>query len=62
MIFWGGIDNNRLLCEETIEEVEQAVIDLIRDAGKNGGLPVGIVLAVVFLFPGILERAPNNRR
>ncbi|MBN2072586.1 MAG: hypothetical protein JW770_01400 [Actinobacteria bacterium] len=41
LILWGGIDNNRLLCEGTIEEVEQAVKDLIRDAGANGGLLLG---------------------
>ena len=41
LIFWGGIDNNRLLCEGTVEEVEQAVIDLIRDAGRNGRLLLG---------------------
>jgi len=41
LIFWGGIDNNRLLCEGTVGEVEQAVIDLIRDAGSNGRLLLG---------------------
>ena len=41
LIFWGGIDNNVLLCNGTVEEVEQAVIDLIRDAGSNGRLLLG---------------------
>lgn len=41
LIFWGGIDNNELLCRGSIEAVEQAVIDLIQDAGSNGGLLLG---------------------
>jgi hypothetical protein len=41
LIFWGGIDNNELLCRGTIDEVEQAVRDLIRDAGENGRLLLG---------------------
>lgn len=41
LIFWGGIDNNKLLCKGTIEEVEQAVKDLIKDAGSNGRLLLG---------------------
>ena len=41
LIFWGGIDNNRLLCEGSIEEVEQAVKDLIKDTGANGRLLLG---------------------
>jgi len=41
LIFWGGIDNNKLLCQGTIEEVEQAIRDLIRDAGSNGRLLLG---------------------
>jgi len=41
LIFWGGIDNNRLLSSGTIEEVEQAVKDLISDAGSNGRLMLG---------------------
>ena len=41
LIFWGGIDNNVLLCNGTVEEVEQAVKDLIRDAGSNGRLLLG---------------------
>ena len=41
LIFWGGIDNNLLLCNGTVEEVEQAVKDLIRDAGSNGRLLLG---------------------
>jgi hypothetical protein len=41
VVFWGGIDNNELLCRGTVEEVEQAVKDLIRDAGDNGKLLLG---------------------
>jgi hypothetical protein len=41
LIFWGGIDNNELLCNGTVEEVEQSVKDLINDAGSNGGLLLG---------------------
>lgn len=41
LVFWGGIDNNELLCRGTVEEVEQAVIDLIRDVGRNGRLLLG---------------------
>jgi hypothetical protein len=41
LVFWGGIDNNELLCRGTVEEVEQAVKDLIRDAGDNGRLLLG---------------------
>jgi hypothetical protein len=41
LIFWGGIDNNELLCRASVEEVEQAVKDLIRDAGSNGRLLLG---------------------
>ncbi|GAH98478.1 unnamed protein product, partial [marine sediment metagenome] len=32
----GGIDNNELLCNGRVEEVEQAVKDLIKNAGSNG--------------------------
>ncbi len=41
LIFWGGIDNNELLCNGTVEEVEQAVKNLIKDAGANGRLLLG---------------------
>jgi uroporphyrinogen decarboxylase len=41
LIFWGGIDNNKLLCHGSVEEVEQSVKDLIRDAGENGRLLLG---------------------
>ena len=41
LIFWGGIDNNELLCRGTLEEVEQAVRDLVRTAGRNGRLLLG---------------------
>lgn len=41
LIFWGGIDNNELLCRGTVEEVEQAVKDLISEAGSNGRLLLG---------------------
>ncbi|MCL5986560.1 MAG: hypothetical protein M1371_08360 [Actinobacteria bacterium] len=41
LIFWGGIDNNEVLSRGTIEEVEQAVRDLISDAGSNGRLLLG---------------------
>jgi hypothetical protein len=41
LVFWGGIDNNQLLCRGTLQEVEQAVIDLIKDAGSNGRLLLG---------------------
>ena len=41
LVFWGGIDNNQLLCRGTVSEVEQAVIDLIQDAGSNGRLLLG---------------------
>jgi hypothetical protein len=41
LIFWGGIDNNELLCRGTVEEVEEAVKDLIRTAGKRGRLLLG---------------------
>ena len=41
LIFWGGIDNNELLCKGSIEEVEQAVKELIKVAGSNGGLLLG---------------------
>jgi hypothetical protein len=41
LIFWGGIDNNELLCRSSVEEVEQAVKELIKDAGFNGRLLLG---------------------
>ena len=41
LIFWGGIDNNELLCRGSVEEVEQAVKDLIKDAGGSGRLLLG---------------------
>ncbi|GAI53996.1 unnamed protein product, partial [marine sediment metagenome] len=41
LIFWGGIDNNELLCNGRVEEVEQAVKDLIKNAGSNGRLLLG---------------------
>jgi hypothetical protein len=41
LIFWGGIDNNELLCRGTVEEVERAVRDLIRNCGSNGRLLLG---------------------
>jgi len=41
LIFWGGIDNNQLLCSGSIEEVEQAVKNLIRDGGQKGRLLLG---------------------
>jgi hypothetical protein len=41
LVFWGGIDNNELLCRGSTEEVKQAVIDLVRDAGSNGRLLLG---------------------
>ncbi len=41
LIFWGGIDNNELLCRGSVEEVEQAVKDLIKDAGGSGKLLLG---------------------
>jgi len=41
LIFWGGIDNNELLCSGTVEEVEQAVKELIRIAGSKGRLLLG---------------------
>jgi hypothetical protein len=41
LIFWGGIDNNELLCSGSLEEVEQAVKELVRDAGSNGRLLLG---------------------
>ena len=41
LVFWGGIDNNQLLCRGTVSEIEQAVIDLIQDAGSNGRLLLG---------------------
>ena len=41
LIFWGGVDNNELLCRGGVEEVEQAVKDLIRTAGENGRLLLG---------------------
>ena len=41
LIFWGGIDNNELLCRGSVEEVEQAVKDLIKDAGSSGRLLLG---------------------
>lgn len=41
LIFWGGIDNNRLLSEGTVDEVESAVKELILTAGSNGCLMLG---------------------
>jgi hypothetical protein len=41
LIFWGGIDNNELLCRGTVEEVEQAVKDLVQNTGGNGKLLLG---------------------
>ena len=41
LIFWGGIDNNELLCSGSVEEVEYAVMELIRDAGGSGRLLLG---------------------
>ncbi len=41
LIFWGGIDNNELLCYGTVEDVELTVKDLIKDAGSNGRLLLG---------------------
>ena len=41
LIFWGGIDNNELLCRGSVPEVEQAVKNLIDIAGKNGRLLLG---------------------
>ena len=41
LIFWGGIDNNELLCRGSMEEVEQAVKNLIKDAGGSGRLLLG---------------------
>jgi hypothetical protein len=41
LIFWGGIDNNGLLGRASVEEVEQAVRNLIETAGRNGRLPLG---------------------
>ncbi|MCK5094783.1 MAG: hypothetical protein KAR18_08665, partial [Spirochaetes bacterium] len=41
LIFWGGIDNNELLCRGSVEEVEQAVKNLIMDAGGSGRLLLG---------------------
>lgn len=41
LIFWGGMDNNELLCNGSVEEVENAVINLIKDAGSNGRLLLG---------------------
>jgi len=41
LIFWGGIDNNALLCSGTVKEVEQAVKELIHVAGSEGRLLLG---------------------
>jgi uroporphyrinogen decarboxylase len=41
LILWGGIDNNELLCRGSVEQVEQAVKDLIDSAGSNGRLLLG---------------------
>jgi hypothetical protein len=41
LVFWGGIDNNELLCRGTVEEVEQAVKNLVRTAGGSGRLLLG---------------------
>jgi hypothetical protein len=36
LILWGGIDDNKVLCFGTLDEVEQAVKDAIKVAGSNG--------------------------
>ncbi len=41
LIFWGGVDNNELLCRGSVEEVEQAVKELIQVTGGNGRLLLG---------------------